>query len=172
VPEIARLRSISALYAIEEAIRGKPPQQWLRVRQEQARPLLLAMEGWLRETVTTMSRKSDTTAAILYALNRWQALTRYCDDGVEINNSAADPALREVALRGKNSLFAGADSGGERAAGIYVLIGTAKLNGLDPERHTPVIGTTQLAILLHACHGPFSAPATYAVCSSLIHTNK
>lgn len=130
------LRRIGALYAIEEAIRGKPSQERLRVRQEQARPLLDALEGWLRETVTTLSRKSDTTAAILYALNRWQALTRYCDDGaIEIDNSAAERALRAVALGRKNFLFAGADSGGERAAAMYSLIGTTKLNGMDPEAY-------------------------------------
>jgi len=130
------LRRIGALYAIEETIRGKLPQERLRVRQEQARPLLDALEGWLRETVTTLSRKSNTTAAILYALNRWQALTRYCDDGaIEIDNSAAERALRGVALGRKNFLFAGADSGGERAAAMYSLIGTAKLNGMDPEAY-------------------------------------
>jgi transposase len=130
------LRRIGALYAIEETIRGKPPQERLRVRQAQAQPLLNALEGWLRETVTTLSRKSDTTAAISYALNRWQALTRYCDDGaIEIDNSAAECALRGVALGRKNFLFAGADSGGERAAAMYSLIGTAKLNGMDPEAY-------------------------------------
>jgi hypothetical protein len=130
------LQRIGALYAIEEAIRGKPPQERLRVRQEQARPLLDALEGWLRETVITLSRKSDTTAAILYALNRWQALTRYCGDGaIEIDNSAAERVLRAVALGRKNFLFAGADSGGERAAAMYSLIGTAKLNGMDPEAY-------------------------------------
>jgi len=70
------------------------------------------------------------------ALNRWQALTRYCDDGaIEIDNSAAERALRAVALGRKNFLFAGADSGGERAAAMYSLIGTAKLNGMDPEAY-------------------------------------
>jgi transposase len=93
------------------------------------------MERWLRETVTTLSRKSDTTAAILYALNRWQALTRYCDEGViEIDNSA-ERALRGVAVDRKNFLFVGADSGGERTAAMSALIGTAKLNGLDPEAY-------------------------------------
>jgi transposase len=105
-----------------------------RLRQEQARPLLNAMEGLLRETVTTLSRRSDRTVAILYALNRWQALPRYCDDdAIEIENSAAERALRGAVLGRKNSLFAGADSGGERAAEMYSLIGTAELNGMDPE---------------------------------------
>jgi hypothetical protein len=81
-----------------------------------------------------LSRKSDTMAAILYALNRWDALTRYSDNGaIEIDNSAAERSLRGVAFGRKNFLFAGADSGGERAAAMYTLIGTAKLNGINPE---------------------------------------
>lgn len=89
------LRRIGELYAIEETIRGKPPDERLRVRQARSKPLLEAMEAWLRATAQTLSRKSDTTAAILNALNRWEALTRYCRDGViEIDNSAAERALR------------------------------------------------------------------------------
>jgi hypothetical protein len=81
-----------------------------------------------------LSRKSDTAAAILYALKLWPALARYCDVGsLEIGNSAAERALRGVAIGRRNYLFAGADSGGERAATIYSLIGNAKLNGIDPE---------------------------------------
>jgi len=72
--------------------------------------------------------------AIRYALSRWAALTRYRDDGrLEIDNNAAERALRAVALGRKNWLFAGSDDGGERAAAIYSLLGTAKLNNLDPE---------------------------------------
>src|SRR5215469_14799942 len=83
-----------------------------------------------------LSRKSDTTAAIRYALSRWEALVRYCDDGcIEIDNNAAERSLRCVALGRKNYLFAGSDAGGERAAAIYSLIGSAKLNGLDPEAY-------------------------------------
>lgn len=81
-----------------------------------------------------LSRKSDTAAAILYALKLWPALTRYADVGrIEIDNSAAERALRGIALGRRNFLFAGADSGGERAAVMYGLIGTARLNGIDPE---------------------------------------
>ena len=83
-----------------------------------------------------LSRKSDTTVAIHYALSRWDALLRYAEDGrLEIDNNAAERALRAVALGRKNYLFAGSDSGGERAAAIYSLIGTAKLNGRDPEAY-------------------------------------
>jgi transposase len=77
---------------------------------------------------------SDTTAAIMYSLNLWPALKLYCEDGrVEIDNSAAERALRGVAIGRRNYLFAGSDKGGERAAAMYTLIGTAKLNGVDPE---------------------------------------
>ena len=83
-----------------------------------------------------LSRKSETTAAIRYAIVRWNALTRYIEDGhIEIDNNAAERSLRAVALGRKNYLFAGSDTGGERAAVIYSLIGSAKLNGLDPEAY-------------------------------------
>src|SRR5580658_1712206 len=82
----------------------------------------------------SLSSKSETAAAIRYALSRWRALTRYAEDDIlEIDNSAAERALRAVALGRKNFLFAGSDCGGERAAAMYSLIGSAKLNGLDPE---------------------------------------
>ena len=128
------LRRIAELYVIEAEIRGKPPDERRQVRQAHSRPLLDELEHWLRTTLDTLSRKSDTAAAILYALKLWPALLRYCEDGaVEIDNSAAERALRGVAIGRRNYLFAGADSGGERAAAIYSLIGTAKLNGVDPE---------------------------------------
>ena len=94
------------------------------------------MRVWMETCLTKLSRKSDTTAAIQYALGRWEALTRYVDDGgLEIDNNAAERALRAVALGRKNYLFAGSDAGGERAAALYTLIGTAKLNDLDPEKY-------------------------------------
>jgi len=83
-----------------------------------------------------LSKKSELAGAIRFALSRWNALTRYRDDGcIEIDNNAAERALRAVALGRKNYLFAGADSGGERAAAIYSLIGSAKLNDLDPQAY-------------------------------------
>jgi hypothetical protein len=128
------LRRIAELYVIETEIRGKPPHERRLVRQARAKPLLDDLERWLRAALDKLSRKSDTSAAIMYALNLWPALIRYCDNGViEIDNSAAERALRGVAIGRRNYLFAGADSGGERAAAIYSLIGTAKLNGVDPE---------------------------------------
>jgi len=98
-----------------------------------ARPLLDDLEQWLRASLEN-SRKSDPSAAILYALNLWPALLRCRDTGVtEIDNSAAERALRGIAIGRRNYLFAGADSGGDRAAAIYSLIGTAKLNGVAPK---------------------------------------
>jgi hypothetical protein len=94
------------------------------------------LRSWFDQTLQTLSTKSEMAKAIRYALARWIALTRYLDDGeVEIDNNAAERALRVVALGRKNYLFAGSNRGGERAAAIYSLLGSAKLNGLDPERY-------------------------------------
>jgi transposase len=130
------LARIGALYAIEEQIRGKPPDQRRAVRQVQSKPLLDALRTWFETTLSKLSRKSDTTAAIRYALSRWDALLRYIEDGhIEMDNNAAERSLRGVALGRKNYLFAGSDRGGERGAAIYSLTGSAKLNGLDPETY-------------------------------------
>ena len=130
------LERIAALYAIEEEIRGRSAEERRAVRNERSRPLLESMKKWMEETLGKLSRKSDTTKAIRYALGRWDALMRYCDDGhLEIDNNAAERSLRAVVLGRKNYLFAGSDAGGERAAAIYGLIGTAKLNGLNPEAY-------------------------------------
>lgn len=127
------LNRIGALYGIEEQIRGKPPDVRCSARQAQAKPILDDLHRWMEKVKSSLSRKSDTYRAIRYVLTRWRALTRYIDDGLlEIDNSAAERALRAVALGRKNYLFFGADSGGERAASFYTLIGTAKLNGIDP----------------------------------------
>jgi len=130
------LERIAALYGIEKEIRGRPAEERQRVRNTRAQPLLESLRQWFEATLPKLSRKSDTTAAIRYALSRWDALIRYRDDGyIEIDNNAAERALRAVALGRKNYLFAGSDTGGERAAAIYSLIGSAKLNGLDPEAY-------------------------------------
>jgi transposase len=130
------LERIGALYAIEKEIRGRAPEERREVRNERARPLLESLKQWLEATLGKLSRKSDTALAVRYALSRWQALLRYVDDGgIEIDNNAAERALRVVALGRKNYLFAGSDAGGERAAAIYSLIGTAKLHDIDPEAY-------------------------------------
>jgi hypothetical protein len=128
------LDRIGGLYGIEAEIRGRPPDERTATRQARAGPELEALRAWLQTTVTKLSKKSELALAIRYALSRWAALTRYRDDGrLEIDNNAAERALRAVALGRKNWLFAGSDDGGERAAAIYSLLGTAKLNELDPE---------------------------------------
>lgn len=130
------LERIGALYGIEKEIRGRPPDERRQVRQARAKPLLSSLRQWFETTLPKLSRKSDTTAAIQYALSLWTALVHYADDGaLEIDNNTAERALRAVALGRKNYLFAGSDAGGERAATIYSLIGSAKLNGLDPEAY-------------------------------------
>ncbi len=128
------LERIRDLYVIEDQIRGKPADMRLTIRQTRARPLLDDFRKWMEKALRSLSSKSETAGAIRYALSRWRALTRYTEDGhLEIDNSAAERALRAVALGRKNYLFAGSDAGGDRAAAMYSLIGSAKLNGLDPE---------------------------------------
>ena len=130
------LERIGALYGIEQEIRGRSAEERKAVRSNRTRPLLESLQSWLKARLSKLSRKSDVALAINYALGRWQALVRYCDDGsIEIDNNAAERALRAVALGRKNYLFAGSDAGGERAAAMYTLIGSAKLNGIDPEAY-------------------------------------
>ena len=130
----AALTRIGTLYAVETDLRGRPPGARKAGRQARAGPLLEELHEWLQATLGTVSKKSELAVAIRYALTRWTALTRYRDDGgIEIDNNAAERSLRAVAIGRKNYLFAGSDAGGERAAAFYSLIGTAKLNGLDPE---------------------------------------
>jgi transposase len=130
------LERIGALYGIERDIRGRPPDERKKVRNERARPLLDDLKQWFKTLLTKLSKKSDVAGSIHYALGRWTPLLRYCDDGaLEIDNNAAERALRAVALGRKNYLFAGSNAGGERAAAMYTLIGSAKLNGIDPEAY-------------------------------------
>ena len=127
------LARIGTLYSIEEQIRGKPAGLRCSVRQTRSRPLLDELRQWMKKTLRSLSTKSETAGAIRYALSHWRALTRYVDDGLlEIDNNSAERALRAIAIGRKNYLFMGADSGGQRAASLYSIIGTAKLNGLDP----------------------------------------
>jgi transposase len=130
------LERIGQLYGVESDIRGRSPDKRLTEREARSLPLLDAMRAWMQATLGKVSRKSPLAVAIHYALGRWAALTRYCEDGaLEIDNNAAERALRTVAVGRKNYLFAGSDAGGERAAALYGLIGSAKLNGVDPEAY-------------------------------------
>lgn len=137
------LARIGALYAIEDEIRGRPADVRLSIRQARARPLLDELRTWMEKALRGLSPKSETAGAIRYGLSRWRALTRYTENGMlEIDNSAAERALRAVALGRKNFLFVGSDCGGERAAAMYTLIGSAKLNGLDPELYLRTVLAT------------------------------
>lgn len=128
------LTRIGSLYAIEATVRGRLPEERRLARQARAGPLLADLHTWLHNTLAQVSKKAELAVAIRYALTRWTALTRYRDDGgIEIDNNAAERSLRAVAIGRKNYLFAGSDAGGDRAAAFYSLLGTAKLNGLDPE---------------------------------------
>jgi len=129
---------IGELYAIEDEIRGLPAQERCRERQQRAAPLLEALRSWFLTKLAQLPRKSELAKAILYAIKpaRWSALIYYCMDGqVEIDNNAAERSLRTVALGRKSYLFAGSDAGGERAAAMYTLIGSCKLNKIDPESY-------------------------------------
>ena len=130
------LERIAQLYGVESEIRGRSPDKRLMEREARSRPMLESMRAWMETTLGKVSKKSPLAVAIRYALGRWAALTRYCGDGeLEIDNNAAERALRTVALGRKNYLFAGSDAGGQRAAALYGLIGSAKLNGIDPEAY-------------------------------------
>ena len=128
------LRRIAELYAIEASIRGETAEIRLRIRTERSAPLFAAFRTWLDATLSRVSGKSEMAKAIRYALTRWGALTLVLRDGRAcIDNNAAERSMRPMTLGRKNWLFAGSDTGGERAAAIYTLTETAKLNGLDPE---------------------------------------
>lgn len=130
------VQRIGALYDIERDIHGQLPELRQTARQARAGPMLEQLNSWLQEQLTKIPKKSSLAGAIRYALPRWPALTRYVDDGlIEIDNNAAERALRTIALGRKNYLFAGSDAGGERAAVIYSLIGSAKLNDINPQAY-------------------------------------
>jgi hypothetical protein len=130
------LERIGVLYDIEAVIRGQQPAERQAVRQARAGPALEELRQWLDATLTKIPGRSELAGAIRYARSRWDQLCRYRDDGrLEIDNSAAERALRGVALGRKNWLFAGSDAGGLRAAAIYSLIETCKLNAVDPEAY-------------------------------------
>jgi transposase len=128
------IQRIDALFDIERSINGLPAEQRLAVRQERSAPLVLALEAWMRDQRRKLSRHSDVAGAIDYMLKRWTAFTRFLEDGrVCLTNNAAERALRGLALGRKAWLFAGSDRGGQRAAFLYSLIITAKLNDIDPQ---------------------------------------
>jgi hypothetical protein len=130
------LRRIQALYAIEQAVAGKPAGVRLAARQEHSRKLLEAFKAWAEEQRRRLSGKTALGKAFQYALARWPALTQYLADGrLNIDNNVAERLLRGIAVTRKNFLFLGSDRGGERAAVLYAIIETARLNDLNPEAY-------------------------------------
>jgi transposase len=128
------VRRIDVLFEIERTINGKTPEQRLAVRREKSRSLVGDFEIWMRQQRALLSSNNDTAKAINYLLNRWAAFTRFLDDGrVCLSNNAAERALRGVAIGRRNWTFAGSDAGGHRAAAVYTLIETCKMNDVDPQ---------------------------------------
>ena len=130
------LERIAGLYRIEAEIRGAPPDIRRRRRQEEAKPQIDALRGVIDDALRRLSPKSAMVKALAYGRKRWDALTRFLDEGgAEIDNNIAERAIRSIAIGRKNWLFAGSVAGGERAAAIYSVIETAKLNGIEPQAY-------------------------------------
>ena len=128
------VRRIDALFDIERTINGKSPEERLAVRREQSAPLVADLHAWMREHRAGLSGKNDVAKAMDYMLKRWAAFARFLEDGrICLTNNAAERALRGIALGRKSWLFAGSDRGGQRAAVMYALIVTAKMNDVDPQ---------------------------------------
>jgi hypothetical protein len=125
---------IAELFAIEREIKGAPPDERRRVRQERALPKLAALRPWLEAQLKGLSSDSALAKACRYSLNRWAAMIRYCDDGLlEISNNLVENALRGVALGRRNWMFVGSLKGGDASALFYSLVETCRLNGVEPE---------------------------------------
>jgi transposase len=128
------VKRIDVLFDIERDINGRSVEERQRVRREQSAPVLAALEAWLREERSRLSRSASVAKPIDYMLKRWQRFARFIDDGrVCLTNNAAERALRGFALGRKSWLFAGSERGANRAAVMATLIMTAKLNGVDPQ---------------------------------------
>ena len=162
------LDRIGTLFDIERPIAGSPPDIRRAVRQRTARPKIDELAIWLDAQLAKIPGKSDLARAIRYARSRWPALTRYLDDGrLEISNNAAENKIRPAALGRKNWLFCGSDTGGTRAAAFYTLIGTARMNGIEPEAYlTDVIariGAHPINRLAELLPWNWQQPATHSV---------
>jgi transposase len=131
---IEAVRRIDRIFAIEREINGTAPDRRLAVRRERIQPLVCELKSWMEAERARLSRHAATAKAIDYMLKRWAAFTRFLDDGrICLSNNAAERALRGIAIGRKAWLFAGSDRGGERAAAMFTLIETAKLNDVDPQ---------------------------------------
>lgn len=130
---IEAVRRIDAIFDVEREINGLTAEQRLAIRQVRVAPLVTSLEQWMRGERIRLSRHADVAKAMDYMLKRWVAFTRFLDDGrICLTNNAAERGLRGIALGRRSWLFAGSDRGGERAAAMYSLIVTAKLNDVDP----------------------------------------
>lgn len=128
------VKRIDALFEIERAINGQIAERRRSVRQELSAPLVADLQRWMREERAKLSRSNDIAKAMDYMLKRWDAFARFLDDGrICLSNNAAERALRGIALGRKSWLFAGSDRGGRRAAAMYSLIVSAKMNDVDPQ---------------------------------------
>jgi transposase len=128
------VRRIDALFEIERGINGETPERRRAVRQQLSAPLVADLEAWMREQRAKLSRSNDVAKAMEYMLKRWGSFTRFLEDGrICLSNNAAERALRGIALGRKSWLFCGSDRGGDRAALMYSMIVTAKMNDVDPQ---------------------------------------
>ena len=128
------VKRLDALFDIERAINGRPAADRLAARQELSAPLMAELHAWLTGLRALLSRNHDLTRAINYMQRRWEAFTRFLEDGRAcISNNAAERVLRCVPLGREAWLFCGSDRGGQRAAVLYTLIQTARLNNVDPQ---------------------------------------
>lgn len=130
------LERIAGLYRHEADIRGQPPDLRRQHRQQHSKPLIEDLRTTIDDALRRLSPKCAMAKALAYGRKRWAALTRFLDDGcAEIDNNIAERAIRSIAIGRKNWLFAGSKAGGERAAAIYSVIETAKLNGIEPQAY-------------------------------------
>jgi transposase len=130
------LQRIGELYAVEADIRGRPADERRAVRQDRSRPVIEALEPWLRARLETISQKGKLAEAIRYALSRWEGLSRFLEDGrIEIDSNTVERAIRPLALNRKNALFAGSDAGGEHWAVLASLVETCKIKGVEPHAY-------------------------------------
>ncbi|GEN00776.1 hypothetical protein MRA01_53150 [Methylobacterium radiotolerans] len=130
------LSRIAVLYRMEAEIRGRSAEERRAARQERSRPVVDALEAWLREKLGLLRRKSNLAEAIRYALSRWAGLNLFLADGrVEIDNNTIERAIRPLALTRKNALFAGSDGGAGHWAVVASLVETCKLVGVEPQAY-------------------------------------
>jgi transposase len=130
------LQRIAALYEIEARVRGKNAADRLALRQAESKPLVTKLRVWFEAQIAKLPARAPTAEAIRYALNHWDGLERFLEDGrIELDNNSVERAMRPVALSRKNSLFAGSDQGAENWACLASLIETCKLNGINPQAY-------------------------------------